>query len=304
MHKSGFGATRLGNIRRLEGLMETVFALCGWASIISVVLITAYIFMAGLPPILKTGISEFILGTQWKPTAEEPKFGIFPMILASFLGMAGAAAIGVPVGLFTAILLALMAPKRLAAFLRGCIELMAGIPSVVYGFFGLTVIVPFIRINLGSPTGTSLLAMIIILSAMILPTIVSLSETALRAVPKEYMEGALALGASRIEAIFKVMIPAAGSGIMASAVLGMGRAVGETMAVIMVCGNIPRIPRSLLDTISPMTATIAKDMSYAGPFHQAALFGIGAVLFLFIVALNMVLHVVVQRSIEGKRGSP
>ncbi len=215
--------------------------------------------------------------------------------------MAGALVTGVPVGLFTAILLSELAPKRMASFLRGCMELMAGIPSVVYGFFGLTVIVPFIRVRLGSTTGNSLLAMIVILSAMILPTIVSISETSLRAVPKEYREGSLALGASRVETIFKVTIPAAKSGVMASVVLGMGRAVGETMAVIMVCGNISRIPRSLLDTVSPMTATIAKDMSYAGPFHQSALFGIGAVLFLFIIILNIVLNVVVQRSAEGNR---
>lgn len=291
-------------ISRFESMMELVFALCAWAAIISIALITAYIFMAGIPPILRIGAADFLFGTRWDPTAEEPQFGIFPMILASLLGMAGATLIGVPVGLFTAVLLSEMAPKRMAGFLRGCIELLAGIPSVVYGFFGLTVIVPFIRIRLGSPTGNSLLAMIIILSAMILPTIVNISETSLRAVPREYMEGALALGASRIEAIFKVMIPAAKSGIAAAVVLGMGRAVGETMAVIMVCGNIPKIPRSLLDAVSPMTATIAKDISYAGPFHQSALFGIGAVLFLFIVILNLVLNAVVQRSIERKRNMP
>jgi phosphate transport system permease protein len=284
-----------------EKTMELVFVVSAWVSIISVVLITVYIFAAGLPPIIKIGVSRFIFGTQWKPTAESPQFGIFPMIVASLLGMAGALVTGVPVGLFTAILLSELAPKRMASFLRGCMELMAGIPSVVYGFFGLTVIVPFIRVRLGSTTGNSLLAMIVILSAMILPTIVSISETSLRAVPKEYREGSLALGASRVETIFKVTIPAAKSGIMASVVLGMGRAVGETMAVIMVCGNISRIPRSLLDTVSPMTATIAKDMSYAGPFHQSALFGIGAVLFLFIIILNIVLNVVVQRSAEGNR---
>ena len=284
-----------------EKTMEIVFAVSAWVSIISVVLITVYIFAAGLPPIIKIGVSRFIFGSQWKPSAESPQFGIFPMIVASLLGMVGAMVTGVPVGLFTAILLSELAPKRLAAFLRGCMELMAGIPSVVYGFFGLTVIVPFIRVRLGSPTGNSLLAMIVILSVMILPTIVSISETSLRAVPKEYREGSLALGASRVETIFKVTIPAAKSGIMASVVLGMGRAVGETMAVIMVCGNISRIPRSLLDTVSPMTATIAKDMSYAGPFHQSALFGIGAVLFLLIIVLNLVLNAVVQRSAEGKQ---
>jgi phosphate transport system permease protein len=156
--------------------------------------------------------------------------------------------------------------------------------------------VPFIRVHLGSPTGTSLLAMIIILSVMVLPTIVNISENSLKAVPKEYKEGSLALGASKIETIFKVMIPAAKSGIMSSIVLGMGRAIGETMAVIMVCGNLPNIPASLLSTVSPMTATIAKDMSYAGPFHQSALFGIGVVLFIFIILLNLVLNMIVNKT--------
>ena len=283
-----------------EETAELVFALSAWVSIISVILITVYILAAGLPPILKIGVFQFILGTQWKPTAEIPQFGILPMILASLLGMAGAMAAGVPIGLFTAILLSELAPKGIAGFLRTCMELLAGIPSVVYGFFGLTVIVPFIRTRLGSPSGNSLLAMIAILSAMVLPTIASISETSLRAVPKEYREGALALGASRMATIFKVVVPAAQPGIAASVVLGMGRAVGETMAVIMVCGNIPRIPRSLMDAVSPMTAAIAKDLSYAGPFHRSALFGIGTVLFLFIVALNLVLNAVVRRSAEGR----
>ena len=282
-----------------EETAELVFALSAWVSIISVILITVYILAAGLPPILKIGVFQFILGTQWKPTAEIPQFGILPMILASFWewrrhGRRRS------IGLFTAILLSELAPKGIAGFLRTCMELLAGIPSVVYGFFGLTVIVPFIRTRLGSPSGNSLLAMIAILSAMVLPTIASISETSLRAVPKEYREGALALGASRMETIFKVVVPAAKPGIAASVVLGMGRAVGETMAVIMVCGNIPRIPRSLMDAVSPMTAAIAKDLSYAGPFHRSALFGIGTVLFLFIVALNLVLNAVVRRSAEGR----
>ena len=283
-----------------EKTIELVFAVSAGVSIISVVLITVYIFAAGLPPIMKTGVFRFILGTRWKPVGENPQFGIFPMILASLFGTAGAMFTGVPIGLFTAILLSELAPKRIACLLRGCMELLAGIPSVVYGFFGLTVIVPFIRTRLGSPTGNSLLAMIVILSAMVLPTIVNISETSLRAVPMEYREGALALGASRMETIFKVVVPAAKPGIAASVVLGTGRAVGETMAVIMVCGNIPRIPRSLLDAVSPMTTAIAKDISYAGPQHRSALFGIGAVLFIFIVVLNLVLNAVVKRSAGGR----
>ena len=279
-----------------EKAIELIFAFSASLMVISVVLISVYIFIAGVPPILEIGISKFIFGTQWTPTYTEPQFGILPMILASVLGMLGAIIIGVPIGILTAVMLAEIAPKKITGLLKAAIELLAGIPSVVYGFFGLTVIVPFIRVHFGSPTGTSLLAMIIILSVMVLPTIVNISETSLRALPREYKEGSLALGASKIETIFKVMIPAAKSGIMSSVVLGMGRAVGETMAVIMVCGNIPRMPNSLLSTVSPMTATIAKDMSYAGPFHQSALFGIGVVLFIFIIMLNLALNLLVRKT--------
>ncbi len=279
-----------------EKAIELIFAFSASLMVISVVLISVYIFIAGVPPILEIGISNFIFGTQWTPTYTEPQFGILPMILASVLGMLGAIIIGVPIGILTAVMLAEIAPKKITGLLKAAIELLAGIPSVVYGFFGLTVIVPFIRVHFGSPTGTGLLAMIIILSVMVLPTIVNISETSLRALPREYKEGSLALGASKIETIFKVMIPAAKSGIMSSVVLGMGRAVGETMAVIMVCGNIPRMPNSLISTVSPMTATIAKDMSYAGPFHQSALFGIGVVLFIFIIMLNLALNLLVRKT--------
>lgn len=281
-----------------EKAIELVFAFSAFLMVASVIVICIYIFIAGVPPILKIGVSKFIFGTQWTPTYKEPQFGILPMILASVFGMVGAIVIGVPIGIFTAIMLAEIAPKRVAKVLKSAIELLAGIPSVVYGFFGLTVIVPFIRVYFGSPTGTSLLAMIIILSVMVLPTIVNITENSLRAVPAEYKEGSLALGASKIETIFKVMVPAAKSGIMSSIVLGMGRAIGETMAVIMVCGNIANMPKNILSTVSPMTATIAKDMSYAGPFHQSVLFGIGVVLFIFIIALNLVLTTLVNKSVK------
>lgn len=279
-----------------EKAIELVFTISAFLVVISVVVICVYIFIAGVPPILEVGISNFIFGTQWTPTYDAPQYGILPMILASLFGMIGAIIIGVPIGIFTAIMLAEIAPKKIAGILKAAIELLAGIPSVIYGFFGLTVIVPFIRVHFGSPTGTSLLAMIIILSVMVIPTIVNITATSLKAVPKEYKEGSLALGASKIETIFKVMIPAAKSGIMSSVVLGMGRAIGETMAVMMVCGNIPRMPNSLLSTVSPMTATIAKDMSYAGPFHQSALFGIGVILFIFIIVLNLILNLLVNRT--------
>ncbi len=281
-----------------EKAVEMIFACSGVLMVASVLVICIYVFVAGVPPILEIGLSKFIFGTEWTPTYKEPHYGILPMILASVYGMVGAVFIGVPVGVFTAVMLAEIAPKRIASVLKAAIELLAGIPSVVYGFFGLTVIVPFIRVYLGSPTGTSLLAMIIILSVMVLPTIVNITETSLRAVPIEYKEGSLALGASKIETIFKVMIPAAKSGIMSSIVLGMGRAIGETMAVIMVCGNIASMPKGLLSTVSPMTATIAKDMSYAGPFHQSTLFGIGVILFIFIIILNLILTTLINKSVK------
>lgn len=293
-------ALSLANKKTLnyEKAVETVFTVSAFLMVASVAIICVYIFIAGVPPILEIGISEFIFGTEWTPTYKNPQYGILPMILASIFGMLGAVIVGVPIGIFTAIMLAEIAPKRIATVFKSAIELLAGIPSVVYGFFGLTVIVPFIRVNFKSPTGTGLLAMIIILSVMVLPTIVNITETSLKAVPSEYKEGSLALGASKIETIFKVMLPAAKSGILSSVVLGMGRAIGETMAVIMVCGNIARMPKSLLSTVSPMTATIAKDMSYAGPFHQSALFGIGVILFIFIIVLNLVLNMIVNKAVS------
>ena len=281
-----------------EKSIETIFAISAFLMVASVTIICFYIFYAGIPPILEIGVSEFVFGTEWHPTYEVPEYGIFAMIIASLYGMVGAIVLGVPIGVFTAIMLAEIAPKRISKLLKSAIELLAGIPSVVYGFFGLTVIVPFIREKLGSPTGSGLLAMIIILTVMVLPTIVNITETSLRVVPLAYKEGSLALGASKIETIFKVIIPAAKSGILSSVVLGMGRAIGETMAVIMVCGNIANIPDSLLSTVSPMTATIAKDMSFAGPFHQSALFGIGVVLFIFILILNLVLNSIVNKAVK------
>lgn len=281
-----------------EKSIETIFAISAFLMVASVTIICFYIFYAGIPPILEIGVSEFVFGTEWHPTYEVPEYGIFAMIIASLYGMVGAIVLGVPIGVFTAIMLAEIAPKGISKLLKSAIELLAGIPSVVYGFFGLTVIVPFIREKLGSPTGSGLLAMIIILTVMVLPTIVNITETSLRVVPLAYKEGSLALGASKIETIFKVIIPAAKSGILSSVVLGMGRAIGETMAVIMVCGNIANIPDSLLSTVSPMTATIAKDMSYAGPFHQSALFGIGVVLFIFILILNLVLNSIVNKAVK------
>lgn len=276
-----------------ERITENIFLLCACISILSVVIISIYIFANGLPIFFKVGFREIIFGMQWKPL--EGKYGLFPMITASLQITAGAVFIGVTIGLMTAVLLAEISPKRLSGIIRPAVELLAGIPSVVYGFFGLIVIVPMIDRSFGGG-GNSLLAGIIILGIMILPTIVSIAETSIRAVPKEYKEGSLALGASHIQTIFKVIIPAARSGIMAAIVLGMGRAIGETMAAILVIGNTPLMPHSIFDRVRTLTSNIAIEMGYAQGMHQQALFATGVVLFVFIMVLNIVLNVFIRKA--------
>lgn len=278
--------------KALEKLVETIFFICACMAIVSVIVIIVYVFARGTPSIFKVGLWNFISGTVWQPGADI--YGLLPMITASVLGTFGAVLIGVTIGLFTAIFFAEIAPDRLAKIFRPFVELLAGIPSVVFGFFGLMILVPLIGKYLGG-SGDSLLAVIIILSVMILPTIVSISETSLRAVPAAYKEGSLALGASHIQTIFKVMIPAARSGIMAAIVLGTGRAIGETMAVILVSGNTPLIPHALTDRVRTMTANIALEMGYASGLHQDILFATGVILFIFIILLNILLSVIVHR---------
>lgn len=277
-----------------EKIVENIFLLCACTSVISVAVIIIYMFAKGTPAIFKIGIIDFLFGTNWAPSQGE--FGIFPMIVASLLGTLGAIIIGVTIGLFTAIFMAELAPPWLAKIFRPAIELLAGIPSVVYGFFGLLVIVPMIHKFLGGG-GNSLLAVIIILSMMILPTLISISEVSLRSVPKEYKEGSLALGASHIQTIFKVLIPASKSGILTAIVLAIGRAIGETMAVILVAGNAPIIPSSVRDPIRTLTSNIAIEMGYASGLHEEALFATGVVLFIFILFLNIVLSTVVKRRV-------
>lgn len=281
-----------------ERSIETIFLVCACVAILSVAIITVYVFAKGSPAIFKIGVWDFMTGLVWQPKAEV--FGIYPMIVASVLGTLGAIAIGITIGLFTAIFLAEIAPKWLARIFRPAIELLAGIPSVVYGFFGLMVLVPLISKYLGG-AGNSLLAVIIILSVMILPTVVSISETSIRAVPETYKEGSLALGATHMQTIFKVMIPAARSGIMAAVVLGAGRAIGETMAVILVSGNTPLLPHALTDRVRTLTANIALEMGYASGLHQDALFATGVVLFIFIMLLNIILNVMMRRKVGASR---
>lgn len=269
-----------------EKLIEIFFFICALFAVLSVAIITIYIFAKGIPAVIEIGLGNFILGKVWKPMEEI--FGIFSMIIGSILATIGAIIIGVPIGVLTAVFLAEIAPRRIAKIVQPAVELLAGIPSVVYGFFGLVVIVPMISKYLGGP-GNSLLAVNIMLGIMILPTIVNISATSIRAVPKEYKEASLAMGASHIQTIFKVILPAARSGILTGIVLGIGRAVGETMAVILVAGNTPAIPNSILAPIRTLTANIAMEMAYAFGLHQDALFATGVVLFVFIMILNIVL---------------
>lgn len=272
-----------------EDLSGRVFLLCALISVISLALIIGFVFYKGARPFATEGYNfiEFLTGTDWVPS--ENKFGVLPMIIASLYATIGALVIGVPIGLFTAIFLAEIAPRPVAKVISPAVQLLAGIPSVLYGVFGLAVIVPFLQENFGLPKGQSLLAVILVLAIMMLPTIVTVAETAIRAVPDSYREGSLALGASKIGTIFKVVVPAAKSGIMTAVVLGMGRAIGETMAVILVAGNSLLIPVSLTDSIRPLTTNIALEMGYASGIHQEMLFATGIVLFSFILILNFVL---------------
>jgi len=255
-------------------------------SIAAVALICVFLFANGLPAMGRIGVFRFLLGREWSPMDVPPSFGILPMIVGSLYVTAGAVIVGVPIGILTAIFMATMCPKWLYKFLKPSLELLAGIPSVVYGFFGLVVIVPLIRDIFGGQ-GTSILAASILLGVMILPTIIGVSESALRAVPESYYEGALALGASHNHAVFFTVVPAAISGIFASVVLGIGRAIGETMAVIMVAGNQARMPAGLLKGVRTMTANIVTEMGYAANLHREALIATGVVLFIFILLINL-----------------
>lgn len=276
--------------------MNTVFFVCGIVSIAAVLLITVYMIIAGIPAIREVGLIDFLFGTVWASTASEPKFGILPFIMTSVWGTLGAILIGVPIGLMTAVFLSKIAPRKVAAVVRPAVELLAGIPSVVYGLVGMMVLVPGIMDLFNLKSGSCLLAAILVLAIMILPSIISVSETALNAVPKEYEEASLGLGATWIETIFKVSIPAAKSGIVAGIVLGVGRAIGEAMAVMMVAGNVANMP-GLFTSVRFLTTAIASEMSYAadGSLQRNALFSIGLVLFIFIMIINALLGLVLKK---------
>lgn len=271
--------------KRKDQIMNGVFFISACMSVISLILIILFMFTNGIPIMMKYGLREFIFGTSWRPTASIPTFGLFPMIVGSVLVTAGATIIGIPIGVLTAIFMAEYCPKKLYKLFKTAIRLMASIPSIVYGFFALQLLAPLIRDYFGG-NGYSMLTAMILLAIMILPTVIELSEAALRAVPRSYYHGSIGLGATHEQTIFKVMLPAASSGILSSVVLGIGRAIGETMAVVLVAGNQPIVPDSLLSGVRTLTTNIVLEMSYASGEHRQALIATGVVLFVFILIIN------------------
>ena len=286
------------NRKILENVIHGIFLVLGLVTVGCVLLITVYLVIAGIPAIREIGLEKFLFGREWASTAAEPKYGILPFILTSVYGTAGAILIGVPIGFFTAVWLAKVAKPRVRAIVEGAVSLLAGIPSVVYGLVGMLVLVPAIRKLFDIPDGASLLCAIIVLAIMILPSIVKVSLTALEAVPREYEDASLALGATPVETYFRVSVPAAKSGIAAAVVLGVGRAIGEAMAVMMVSGNVPNMPDSLFQSVRFLTTAVASEMSYSSGLQWQALFSIALVLFLFIMLINATLNFFLKRDKE------
>lgn len=286
--------------RLFEAVVHGIFLLLGLITVGAVLLITVYLVLSGIPAIREIGIFKFLFGKTWASTAKEPSYGILPFILTSVYGTAGAIVIGVPVGFMTAVYLAKLAPKKVKSVLESAVGLLAGIPSVVYGLVGMIVLVPTVRTLFHLSDGASLFAAILVLAVMILPSIIKVSITALEAVPKEYEDASLALGATPVETYFRVSVPAAKSGIAAAVVLGVGRAIGEAMAVMMVAGNVANMP-SLFGSVRFLTTAVASEMSYSSGLQQQALFSIALVLFLFIMLINAVLNFFLKRDKEGTK---
>lgn len=287
---------RIGKM--LELVMHSIFLVLGLITVGCVLLITVYLVISGIPAIRRIGLVPFLFNKTWASTAATPSFGILPFILTSIYGTAGAILLGVPVGFFTAVYLAKMAKSSVRAIMQSAVSMLSGIPSVVYGLVGMLILVPGIRRLFNVPDGSSLLAAIIVLSIMILPSIIKVSVTALEAVPKEYEDASLALGATPVETYFRVSVPAVKSGIAAAVVLGVGRAIGEAMAVMMVSGNVPNMP-SLFQSVRFLTTAVASEMSYSSGLQQQALFSIALVLFLFIMLINAALNFFLKREKEG-----
>lgn len=285
-----------------ETVMKYVFLVCACASILAVILICAFLFANGIPAIGKIGVFNFLLGETWKPGND--LYGILPFILGSIYVTAGAIIIGVPIGLLTAIFMARFCPKPIYRFMKPAVDLLAGIPSVVYGFFGMVVLVPFVRNFFGRTlgfggNGSSMFTASVMLGIMILPTIISVGESSIRAVPNSYYEGSLALGATHERSVFCTIVPAAKSGIMAGIILGIGRAIGETMAVIMIAGNQPRMPKGIFEGVRTLTSNIVMEMGYATDLHREALIATAVVLFVFILIINLLFSLVKRRSANG-----
>ena len=278
----------------LEWVMHLIFMLCGIIAVAFVLFISIYLIISGVPAIREIGLIDFLFGQEWSPTASDPSYGILPFILTSIYGTAGAIVIGVPIGLMTAVFLSKVANPRVAAVIHAAVELLAGIPSVVYGLVGMILLVPGIQKAFDLSSGACLLAAILVLAIMILPSIISVSETALRAVPEEYEQASLALGATHLETVFRVSIPAARSGVATAIVLGVGRAIGEAMAIIMVAGNVANMP-GLFESVRFLTTAVASEMAYSSGLQRQALFSIALVLFLFIMLINILLNALLKR---------
>ena len=281
----------------LEKSMNINFTFCGFLAVAFVILITGFLCFSGMPTIGKIGIADFLFGRSWASTATPPSYGILPFILTSVYGTLGAIIIGVPIGILCAIFVAKMANDKIAKTVRTSVDLLSGIPSVVYGLVGMIIIVPLVREAFNLPDGANLFSAIIVLTVMILPSVISVSETAIRAVPKEYEEASLALGATKTETVFKVIVPAAKSGILTSVVLGIGRSIGEAMAVMMVSGNVANMP-GLFRSVRFLTTAVASEMSYSSGLQREALFSIALVLFMFILIINLVLNLIVKKDKE------
>lgn len=286
--------------RLFETVIHGIFLILGLITVGFVLLITVYLILSGLPAIREIGIFKFLFGKVWASTAAEPDYGILPFILTSIYGTTGAVVVGVPIGFMTAVYLAKLAPKKVKTVMESAVSLLAGIPSVVYGLVGMIVLVPGVRKLFHLPDGASLFAAIIVLAVMILPSIIKVSITALEAVPKEYEDASLALGATTVETYFRVSVPAAKSGIAAAVVLGVGRAIGEAMAVMMVSGNVANMP-TLFGSVRFLTTAVASEMSYSSGLQQQALFSIALVLFFFIMLINAVLNFFLKRDKEGAK---
>ena len=285
--------------KMFEAVVHGIFLLLGLITVGCVLLITVYLIISGIPAIQKIGLVPFLTGKVWSSTSAEPKYGIRPFILTSVYGTAGAIVLGVPIGFLTAVYLSKVAPKKVRTVLEAAVSLLAGIPSVVYGLVGMLVLVPAIRKTFHLPDGASLFAAIIVLAVMILPSIIKVSVTALEAVPHEYEDASLALGATPIETYFRISVPAAKSGIAAAVVLGVGRAIGEAMAVMMVSGNVSNMPTSIFESVRFLTTAVASEMSYSSGLQHQALFSIALVLYLFILLINAALNFFLKRDKEG-----